>query len=65
MTVINNRTRGPAPMMMGNLSNEDSNHHASSEDGELCRLMIRNGKKVFTKPKHDLSESSTKGGGKG
>ena len=39
VTVINSRTRGLAPMMMGNLSDEDSNHHASidasmeSEDG--------------------------------
>ena len=55
MTVINSRTRGLAPMMMGNLSDEDSNHHASidesveSEDGQLYRSEIRNGKKVFTK----------------
>ena len=55
VTVINSRTHGLAPMMMGNLSDEDSNHHANSdesvesEDGELYRLEIRNGKKVFTK----------------
>ena len=54
VTVINSRTRGVAPMMMGNLSDEDGNHYASSdelvesEDGELYRLEIRNGKKVFT-----------------
>ena len=41
VTVINSRTRGLAPMMMGNLSDEDSNFHAGSdeyvesEDGEL------------------------------
>ena len=41
VTVINSRTRGPAQMMMRNLSDEDSNHHANSdesvesEDGEL------------------------------
>ena len=41
MTVINSRTRGPAPMMMGNLNDEASNHDTSSdelvegEDGEL------------------------------
>ena len=58
-------------MMKGNLRNEDSSHYASSdefvesEDGELYRLEIRNGKKVFTKPRHDLSKSNTKGGGKG
>ena len=53
MTVINSRTRGLAPMMMGNLSDQDRNRHANSdesvesEDGELYRLEIRNGKKVF------------------
>ena len=67
VTVINSRTRGLAPMMMGNFS--DSSHHASgdesveSEDGELYRLDIRNGKKVFTKSRHEPSKG--KGGGKG
>ena len=71
VTVINGRTRGLAPMMMGNLSDEDSNHHASndesveSEDGELYHLEIRSGKKVFTKSRHDSSKSNTEGGGKG
>ena len=33
---------------------------------ENCAVLtIRNGKKVFTKPKHDLSESNTEGGGNG
>ena len=69
VTVINSRTRGVAPMMMGNLSDEDSNHHASSdesvesEDGELYSLEIRNGKKVLTKSRPDSSKG--KGGGKG
>ena len=69
VTVISSRTRGLAPMMMRNLSDEDSNHHASSdgpvesEDGELYRLEIRNGKKVFTKSRHEPSKG--KGGGKG
>ena len=36
-----------------------------SEDGELYRFDIRNGKKVFTKSRHDSSKSDTKGGGKG
>ena len=55
VTVINSRICRLAPMMMGNLSDEDSNHRASgdepveSEDGELYRLEIRNGKKVFTR----------------
>ena len=55
----NSRTRGPAPMMMGNLNEEAGNHDASSdefaesEDGELYRLEIRNGEKVFTKPQPD------------
>ena len=54
---------------MRNLSDEDSNHYASSdgpvesEDGELYRLEIRNGKKVFTKSRHEPSKG--KGGGKG
>ena len=67
--VINSRTRGLAPTMMGNMSDGDSNHHASidesveSEDGELFRFAIRNGKKVFTKSRHDPSKG--KGGGKG
>ena len=62
VTVINNRTRGVAPMMMGNLSDKDSNHHASSDeslesdDGELYRLEIRSGKKVFTKSRPDSSK---------
>ena len=49
-------------MMMGNLSDEDGNHHASSdesvesEDGELYRLEIRNGKNVFTKSRHEPSK---------
>ena len=32
VTVINSRTRGLATMMMGNLRDEDSNHHASSDE---------------------------------
>ena len=69
VTVINSRTRGLAPIMMGNLSEKDSNRHASSgesvesDDGELYRLEIRNGKKVFTKSRPDSSKG--KGGGKG
>ena len=71
VTVINSRTRGLAPMMMGNLSDDDSNHPASShasyesvegEDGELYRLEIRNGKKVFTKSSYSSSKGYTKGG---
>ena len=71
VTVINSRTRGPAPMMMGNLNDEASNNDASSdelaegEDGELYRLEIRHGKKVFTKPWYDSTKGNTKGGGKG
>ena len=44
VTVINSRTLGLAPMTTGNLSDEDSNHHANSdksvesEDGELYPL---------------------------
>ena len=66
VTVINSRTRGLAPMMTGNLSDEDSNLHAGSdesvdrEDGELYRLEIRNGKKVFTEYRHEPSNG--KGG---
>ena len=58
VTVINRRTRGVAPMM-GNFSDEDSNHHASSDesvesdDGELYRFEIINGKKVFTESRPD------------
>ena len=32
VTVINSRTRGLSPMMMGNLSDEDSNHHTSIDE---------------------------------
>ena len=55
VTVINSRTCGLAPMMIGKFSDEDSKHHANSdesvesEDGELYHLEIRNRKKVFTK----------------
>ena len=69
VTVINSRTRGLAPMMMGNLSDEDnyfrvcSDESVESQDGELHRLEIRNGKKVFTKLRHEPSKG--KGGGKG
>ena len=68
VTVINSRTRGLAAMMMGNLSDEDGYLHAGceesveSEDGELYRLEMRNGKKVFTKSRHEPSKG--KGGGK-
>ena len=71
VTIINSRTRGPAPMMMGNLNDEASHCDASSdefvesEDGKLYRLEIRNGKEVFTKPRHESSKGNTKGGGKG
>ena len=69
VTVINSRTRGIAPMMMGNLSDEDCYFHAGSdesvesEDGELYRSEIRNGKKVFTESRHEPCKG--KGGGKG
>ena len=71
MTVFNSRTRGLAPMTMGNLSDENNNQHAiddesvENEDGELYRLDIRNGKKVFTKFSSLSKQSNTKGGGKG
>ena len=69
VTVINTPTRCLAPTMMGTLSDEDSNLHAGShesvesEGGELHRLEIRNGKKVFTESRHEPSKR--KGGGKG
>ena len=69
LTVINSRTRGLAPITMGNLSDEDSYLHAGcdesveSEDGELFRLEIRKGKKVFTESRHEPSKG--KRGGKG
>ena len=46
VTVSNSRTRGLVPLMMGNLSDGDSNHHVSgdetveSKDRELYRLEI-------------------------
>ena len=63
---MNSRTRGRAPMMMGSLDEEASSPDASSdefvsEDGELYRLENRNGKTVFTTPRHDPSEGNTKG----
>ena len=67
VTVIKSRTCGLAPMMMGNLSDEDSYLHAGSdesvesEDGELYCLEIRNGKKVFAKSRHEPSNGN--GGG--
>ena len=71
-TVMNSRTRGLAPTIMRNLSDEESNHHArgdesvESEDGELYCFDIRNDTKVFfTKSRHDSSKSNTEGGGKG
>ena len=69
VTGIYSRTRGLAPVMMGKLSYEDSNFRAGSdesvesEDGELYRLEIRNGKKVFTRFRYEPSKG--KGGGKG
>ena len=69
MTVVNNRSRCVAPMMTGNLSDENSNLHAGSdepverENGELYCLETRNGKKVFNKSRHEPSNG--KGGGKG
>ena len=64
VTVINSRSRGLAPVVMGNLSDEDSSDEpVECEDGELYRLEIRNGKKVFTKSR--LEPSKGKGGGKG
>ena len=53
VTVINSRARGPAPMMMGNLYEEASNHDARSaeftegEDGELYRLETRDGRECL------------------
>ena len=70
VTVINNRTCGSAPMMMGNRNDEASKRDANcdecmeSEDGELYRLEMRIGKKVFTKSRHDSRKSNIKGGGK-
>ena len=71
MAVINNRTRGPAPTMIGNMNDAASNPDASgdefveSEDGELYRLEIRNGKRIFHRTRHDSSKDKTEGGGKG
>ena len=60
--VINSRTRGPAPMLIGNLNEEaGSDEFVESEDGELYRLEIRNGEKVFTKSRHDSNTCNTKG----
>ena len=69
MTVINSRTRGLAPMMMGKLKRRGSNHDFSSdelvegEDGELYRLEVGNGK-IFTKPRPDSIKGNTKVEGK-
>ena len=71
VTVIDSRTRCPAPMMIGNLNEEASNRDANcdefvgNEDGELYRLEKTSGKTVFTKPRHHASKGNTKGGGKG
>ena len=56
--------------MMGNLSDEDSHlptgsdENVESEDGELYRLEIRNGKKVFTKSRHETSKGKGEEKGK-
>ena len=49
-------------MMMKNSNNEASDNDVSSdelvegEDGELYRKEIRNGKNIFTKPRHDSTQ---------
>ena len=64
MTVTNSRTRGRAPEMMGHLSEDVSNHDVRShevievEDGEMYHLEKRNGRKVFTKPRHDMGKGN-------
>ena len=64
MTVIICRTRGPAPVKMGQLSEKASNQDAGrdefmkSEDGELHRLVTRNGKRVHTKPRHEFEQKA-------
>ena len=66
VTVINNRTRGPAPMMMGNLNDEASNWDASSdestesEDGELYRLEIRTAKRFSPNPGTSRAKATLK-----
>ena len=71
MTVINSRTRGPAPMMMGNFNEEANNHDTSGDelveggDGEFYHLENGNGEKVFNKPRHDSIKGNTKGERKG
>ena len=63
VTVVNSRTRGLAPMMMGNLIDENSNHCASSDelveskDGELYRLEIRNQAKAREEGRVKLTEN--------
>ena len=58
VTVINSRTRGPAPMI-GNLNEQASNHDASSD--EIVESEDGNGKKVFTKPRHNSRAGNTEG----
>ena len=63
VTVINTRTRGAAPMSVGNLDGEVGDSDAGrdevmeSEDGQLYRLEIKNRRRILT-------TSSHKGGGK-
>ena len=67
VTVINSRTRGLAPMMMGNLSDEDSNHHASgdesveSEDGELYSWKSGTARKSSLNPVTNQAEAEEEG----
>ena len=62
-TVINTRTRGAAPMAVGNLDSEVGDSDAGrdevmeSEDGQLYRLEIKNRRRILTMSSH-------KGGGK-
>ena len=52
-------------MLIGNLNEEASSvEFVESEDGESYRLEIRNGKKIFTKSRHDSNKGNTEGRGK-
>ena len=67
VTVINTRTRAPAPVAVGNWNSEVGDSDAGSdevmesEDGQLYRLEIKNRKRILTKSQ---GKGSHKGGGK-
>ena len=58
VTVINSRTCGLAPMMMENLSDEDNNHHASSDESVESGRIVPLGNQERKESFHEISSRS-------